>query len=450
MKNITIIIIANDELENIKNCLTSIRYYLKDIEEIIIVDNASNDGTHEWLQKEPGITWIYFDEGKQTYAKLLNKIIKELDIKNDMLILRAAYLVTMNGLEKMQYALNENEDVAVVGGISNGFVTPYNFSKIHKYKDALKLAESLQDKNDVTKSLGIESGAYLIKRQAFQQIGKFDENIYTIEKTVEDYMLRVVQNNYIIEICQSAIFFDLDGENVRDPYQNKESADLQYMYRKWGMHYFNQTYNDNLIAFIDDKKDEAVRVLEVGCDCGATLLEIKNRFKNAEIFGVELNKPAAKIASHIANVEIANIEDKSLNYKEKMFDYIIFGDVLEHLRDPLETLKYCKKFLKKTGKVIASIPNLMHISVIWQLINGYFTYTETGLLDKTHIHLFTYNEIIRMFLEAGYKIENVGYVKPKLNELWNDRIEKVLTISDLSEKFMYDTYQYVVRAKLGD
>lgn len=60
--------------------------------------------------------------------------------------------------------------------------------------------------------------------------------------------------------------------------------------------------------------------------------------------------------------------------------------------------------MNEGGEILASIPNLMYISVIEQLLYGNFTYTDIGLLDKTYIHLFTYNEIVRMFDEAGYDI----------------------------------------------
>ena len=67
------------------------------------------------------------------------------------------------------------------------------------------------------------------------------------------------------------------------------------------------------------------------------------------------------------------------------FDYIIFGDVLEHLRDPEGTLNYCKEFLKKGGSILASIPNIMHVSVVRDLLNGNFTYADQGPVSYTHL-----------------------------------------------------------------
>ena len=105
----------------------------------------------------------------------------------------------------------------------------------------------------------------------------------------------------------------------------------QFLEDKWGMHYFNTNYNKDIVASIDAGPDDEIAVLEIGCDLGATILEIKNRYPNAKIYGTEINAGAGAIAAHFAEIEINNIEDQNLSFAKKMFDYIIFGDVLEHL-----------------------------------------------------------------------------------------------------------------------
>ena len=60
--------------------------------------------------------------------------------------------------------------------------------------------------------------------------------------------------------------------------------------------------------------------------------------------------------------------------------------------------------LKPDGKVFTNIPNLMHYTVLYDLIvNGRFTYTDTGLLDYGHKHFFTLREASNMFQQAGFK-----------------------------------------------
>ena len=113
----------------------------------------------------------------------------------------------------------------------------------------------------------------------------------------------------------------------------------------------------------------------------------------------------------------------------------------------MEVLKYCKDFLHKGGCLVASIPNIMHISVIEQLLQGNFTYSEYGLLDYTHIHLFTYNEIVRMFVEAGYEILNIEAYGMPISDRQKELIESLLLIENQGEKFMYEAFHYVVKAQ---
>ena len=107
-----------------------------------------------------------------------------------------------------------------------------------------------------------------------------------------------------------------------------------------------------------------------------------------------------------------------LPYEEGQFDCVLFGDVLEHLFDPWAVIEKVKPYIKQNGVILASIPNVAHISVLAPLLAGNWTYTEYGLLDKTHIRFFTFNEMLRMFLKAGYSISKVDrvYVDHKMYE----------------------------------
>ena len=154
--------------------------------------------------------------------------------------------------------------------------------------------------------------------------------------------------------------------------------------------------------------NENTIVLDVGCACGDMGVALK-KYKNAQIYGLEFNQESVKLAQetkayeevHQFNLDTLSENDFS-QYKEK-FDYIICGDVLEHLRYPRETLRILKTYLKENGYLIASIPNIAHMSIKANLLVNDFTYTPLGLLDETHIHLFTYKSIAEMLSNLGLK-----------------------------------------------
>lgn len=109
---------------------------------------------------------------------------------------------------------------------------------------------------------------------------------------------------------------------------------------KWGfdLNYYSNSRND-MLNFIEADRSENIKVLEVGCGCGATLSKIKYLWPNAEVAGIELLDNVARIGANNYDIIQGNIETMQLNYQKEYFDYVIFGDVIEHLFNPEETLK---------------------------------------------------------------------------------------------------------------
>ena len=90
---------------------------------------------------------------------------------------------------------------------------------------------------------------------------------------------------------------------------------------------------------------------------------------------------------------------------EKYFDCVVFNDVLEHLVDPYSVLEEIKKFLSPEGVIVASIPNIRHAPVLFDLVvKGNWDYAEYGVLDKTHLRFFTKASIKKMFSNSGYEL----------------------------------------------
>ena len=89
----------------------------------------------------------------------------------------------------------------------------------------------------------------------------------------------------------------------------------------------------------------------------------------------------------------------------------------------------------------------MHISVMKELIKGNFTYTDRGLLDRTHCHFFTKKEIEKMFNNAGFSVA----IKTLETFATDDEKSLIKSLVDLSggetNRSMYTTFQYLCTAK---
>lgn len=149
------------------------------------------------------------------------------------------------------------------------------------------------------------------------------------------------------------------------------------------------------------------RLLDVGCGAGAfgTLLK---QTRKIEIWGVEpVGSAAAKASAKLDHV-INGPFDSDTELPAGTFDCVVFNDVLEHMLAPEEALRCARGLLTPGGVVVASIPNVRTLPVLWQLMfHGRWEYTDCGLLDKTHFRFFTKSSIVGMFRSEGYSLESI-------------------------------------------
>lgn len=148
-------------------------------------------------------------------------------------------------------------------------------------------------------------------------------------------------------------------------------------------------------------------ILEVGSSAGYMTKEITN--KDCKVDIVEVDKVAAQKASKYArNCFIASIEDQTIHLKIKnKYDYIICADVLEHLIDPEKVLLFLKTKLKNRGQLLISIPNIAFWDMRLGLLKGRFDYQSSGLLDKTHLRFYTYDNFLQLLRKQDFKIIQV-------------------------------------------
>ncbi|GAF12606.1 glycosyltransferase, family 2 [Bacillus sp. JCM 19046] len=199
----------------------------------------------------------------------------------------------------------------------------------------------------------------------------------------------------------------------------------------------------------------ATHVLDVGCASGYLGEAIKQK-TGGQVSGIELFEGAAREAeTRLDFVLCGNIEMVELPFKEAQFDAVVFGDVLEHMLDPWSVIRKLSPYIKVGGGIFASIPNVGHITIIEQLLNGTWTYTEAGLLDKTHFRFFTKNEINKLFEDNGFNVSSISQLM-NTHERENQLIKELaevgkkygLATADLNERAT--AFQYIVNAvKVG-
>jgi len=146
-------------------------------------------------------------------------------------------------------------------------------------------------------------------------------------------------------------------------------------------------------------------VLDIGAADGSVARTLVER--GSRVVGVEVDPDAAAAASQVCErVLTDDVEtiDLAAELRGLEFDYVLLLDVLEHLRDPVKTLKTAAALLRPTGRIIVSVPNVTHAALRLALLSGRFAYTDKGLLDRTHLRFFDRAGLETMIERAGLSV----------------------------------------------
>ena len=196
-------------------------------------------------------------------------------------------------------------------------------------------------------------------------------------------------------------------------------------------------------------------VLEFGCATGRMTQYMKDKLQ-CKVFIVEIDEPAYNIALQYAEDgycgDIEQFEWVKKIGKQK-FDYIIFADVLEHLKKPEKVLEKSAELLSEGGEIIVSIPNICHFDVLANLYLNRFKYTEIGLLDDTHIHFWGERDLNGFFEEKnlGITVIDAVYLPPYATEQSVERGSLPTDVEEaLLKKEKCDLYQFFLVAQKKD
>lgn len=174
-----------------------------------------------------------------------------------------------------------------------------------------------------------------------------------------------------------------------------------------------------------------LKILDVGCGTGDALKIFRDCGHDA--VGITLSDSEASRATVAGlSVLVANC-DEELPFEEACFDVIFMNHVVEHLPDPVETLRKLSKYLKAEGRFLIAVPNMAFIKPRIQFMLGRIPQDTQGFFDRTHLRFFTYKTIRENTEAAGLTIvihKSVGRIVPsKLGRLMPSFFRGVDTIA---------------------
>lgn len=453
VKKTSIVIVSYNLSEITKQCIASIKENNAGSSyEMIVVDNHSTDGIAEWLSGQQDIKLICNTENKG-FPYACNQGIKIAEPDSDIFLLNNDTIVTPNAIFWLRMGLYSGDRVGAAGSITNhagnGQRTDEEFETVEECLQFAK-TNNIPMKNPYEKKIYLIGFALLLKREALDQIGLLDVRFTPGCFEDNDLGIRLHLAGYQVYLCQNSFIYHYGhGDGINSHTWTLAMAENQdKLKEKWkfDMRYYNSVRVD-LIELIKKRHDEKFSVLEVGCGLGSTLARIEYLWPEAEVKGIELVDRLAEIGANYLDIMQGNIETMEIPYETESFDYIIFGDVLEHLYAPSECLKRITPYLKDDGFILCSIPNIMHMSVIVPLLRGKFEYGDKGILDRTHLRFFTLESIIKMLRECGLEIEALCGVFQETEE--KGIIDEILhlNIPNVAAENQFQVFQYILRVK---
>ncbi|MFL5801273.1 MAG: class I SAM-dependent methyltransferase [Roseiflexaceae bacterium] len=144
-----------------------------------------------------------------------------------------------------------------------------------------------------------------------------------------------------------------DAESIFQHYNSGQSSRIQY--------YLDVEIADRrTFTEVLDLADRLVpgrgALLDIGPNIGACLVLARER--GWQPHGVEINAEAARYCRELRGLDVISGVLASQTYAENSFDIVLMGDVIEHLRDPLDLMRLVQRILKPGGAVIISTPNI--------------------------------------------------------------------------------------------
>jgi SAM-dependent methyltransferase len=153
-----------------------------------------------------------------------------------------------------------------------------------------------------------------------------------------------------------------------------------------------------------------LRILDAGCGAGGGIALAKPRHPDWSVTGIERDPElAARARSRCDRVLEGDLRDvlPALEREGERFGAIVFADVLEHLEDPVSALDAARRLASPGARLLVSVPNVGHLSIVRDLIAGRFDPIPAGLTDAGHLRWFTRSFLAEAIAEAGWTLASL-------------------------------------------
>jgi 2-polyprenyl-3-methyl-5-hydroxy-6-metoxy-1,4-benzoquinol methylase len=182
--------------------------------------------------------------------------------------------------------------------------------------------------------------------------------------------------------------------------QNYESKGLNYWNSTNITEARNKTYDDDIRRYNQINNINYTTLLDFGCGNGGLLKYIKDNNKDKNVFGMELNE---NLIDYLNSENIPTYNN--INKIPDNLDCIMLNHVLEHLYDPIDTLKCIKQKMKENTLLIIEVPHAKDFLISEYNCNEFNKFT----FWSEHLILHTKESLLNLLNIIGFTHINITY-----------------------------------------
>lgn len=164
------------------------------------------------------------------------------------------------------------------------------------------------------------------------------------------------------------------------------------------------------------------RVLELGSASGYLSGYMEQKLA-CRVTGLEFDPNATKIAAerttevHTVDLDAENVLDVAKN--SAPYDVFLAAAILEHLKYPERLLQSARELLTDDALIIVSLPNIAYWQIRLMLLRGKFDYEDYGVMDRTHLKLYTRKTGQELLEQNGYQVINFETAGSMIQQIAN-------------------------------
>ena len=364
MRKTSIVILSYNTLSYTQLCIDSIRAYTKKKSyEIIVVDNASTDGSLAWLREQIDIKLIANTENVGFPAGC-NQGMKAAEPGNDLLLLNSDIIVTAHWLDNLQQALYSGKDIGAVSCVTNNCSNGQSIKVDYQTVEELQQFAAVYNNSNAQKWYSwptLVGFCFLLKREVYDKVGGMDERYTPGNYEDDDYSYTIRQKGYRLLLCADTFIHHFGSASFKQALDSGQAqakqerfakilkANEEKFMQKWQVSPDHKVFHG--ITEVLQPEDAGKHVLLVRCSVGLDLCNLQRKYPQLHLSGLVLNEADKVNAVQDFSIRyVPQWENISAAIPARQDIILVLGNV-RTIPDSKRVLEKLARRLKPLGKL---------------------------------------------------------------------------------------------------